>query len=725
MASSKAAWGIEVGAYAIKAVRLERVGNDAKLTDFAVIPHKKVLTTPDLDQDEMIRLGLGQFVSQKIVQGERAVVSIPGSAAFARFAKLPPVEPKKVPDIVKFEAVQQIPFPIEEVEWDYQTVQATDSPEIEVGIFAITKERLAQRLSLYQELGINPDIVTLSPLAVFNALSYDLDLASNRKPLVFLDIGTSATDLVVADEGRCWIRTFPLGGTHFTEAIAESFKLTYGKADALKQESATSKYAKQIMQAMRPVFTDLLADVQKSINYYQQLHRGATLDSMIGLGSTFKIPGLRKFLSQQLNLEVRRLEEFQRIRLDGRDAADFAANTVNLATAYGLALQGVGLAAIDVNLAPVHALREQLWAGKTKWFAAAAGLAVAAGIAMFARGLLDRAALQSSDAAATDQAVQSVLAQGKRFKSELQSAEQQASGGFGGAGLRMLIEDRRIWPCLVDDVSEAVRSGNPQPALLGDDANGIRSIPAVDRRNVVLEDLSGAYRFENGTRRIEVTMAVAFSNRERQEFLNSTVVSWLRETAKQDRPDVPYRIVPDSIKLNAERLVTLEVDETGRAGAPDAGTLAGGPSAGGSVLPGGDQPIVRAGDTVDQGQNTGGGTGPGGGVGFGRRSGGQQIERPGRGGLGSNAGDGAGSAGNRGETGERPADEIFRRSQDQAAEADPARADLNLIAPIPRMPALFAKGDRIHRGVVTFTIELAPAPGATPAVAETEEPPIS
>ena len=71
------------------------------VSDFAVIPHKKVLTTPDMDQDEMIRLGLGQFISQKKLEGEHLVMSVPGHSAFARFAKLPPVEPKKVPDIVR------------------------------------------------------------------------------------------------------------------------------------------------------------------------------------------------------------------------------------------------------------------------------------------------------------------------------------------------------------------------------------------------------------------------------------------------------------------------------------------------------------------------------------------------------------------------------------------------------------------------------------------------
>ena len=115
MAMNKSAWGIEVGEYAIKAVRLERDGDSVKVSDFAVIPHKKVLTTPDTIKDEMIRLGLGQFVSQKSIENDTMIISVPGNAGFSKFAKLPPCDPKDVPKIVKFEAVQQIPFPIEDL----------------------------------------------------------------------------------------------------------------------------------------------------------------------------------------------------------------------------------------------------------------------------------------------------------------------------------------------------------------------------------------------------------------------------------------------------------------------------------------------------------------------------------------------------------------------------------------------------------------------------------
>src|SRR5687767_9506348 len=223
MATPKAAWGIEIGACAIKALRLERNGDEVAVSDFAVIPHKKVLTTPDLDQDEMVRLGLGQFISQKNLEGEHLVMSVPGHSAFARFAKLPPVEPKKVPDIVKFEAVQQIPFPIEQVEWDYQTFKAPDSPDVEVGIFAITRDRIMERLALYQDVGIVPDYVTLSPVAAYNAMAFDLAFTEKTPGTIVLDIGTTSTDLIIAEAGRVWIRTFPIGGHHFTEALVNAF----------------------------------------------------------------------------------------------------------------------------------------------------------------------------------------------------------------------------------------------------------------------------------------------------------------------------------------------------------------------------------------------------------------------------------------------------------------------------------------------------------------------
>jgi len=69
-------------------------------------------------------------------------MSVAGQSGLARFVKLPPVEEKKIADIVRFEAKQQIPFPLEEVVWDYQKISSgvvTDgfAMDTEIGLFAM------------------------------------------------------------------------------------------------------------------------------------------------------------------------------------------------------------------------------------------------------------------------------------------------------------------------------------------------------------------------------------------------------------------------------------------------------------------------------------------------------------------------------------------------------------------------------------------------------------
>ena len=542
MAASNSAWGIEVGSYAVKALRLERQGDGVTVTDFAYIPHKKVLSTPDLDRDEMTRLSLGQFIAQQRgTDGAPTVVSVPGNAAFARFAKLPPVEPKKVPDIVKFEAVQQIPFPIDDVEWDYETFVSEDSPDVEVGIFAMTKQAVQGKMALYGELGLMPDGLTISPISVYNGLLYDLGLDESSGGVIFLDIGTESTDLIIAEHGRCWIRTFPVGGHNFTDALISSFKLTYSKAEKLKSEAQTSKYRRQILSAMRPVFADLAQDVQRSIGYYQSMHADADLKKLVGVGSTFKLPGLRKFLGQQLQMEVVRVDEYKRLSFSGASDKGFADHAVNFATAYGLALQGLDEGMISVNLIPVSVVRERLWHSKIKWFGAAAAVGVIAGFVNFIRPMADQGYITAKSAYQPINTAKSIK---KQFDDVTKDTEIDAEA----ENMRKMLAYRDIWPQVFDDLSSMLSNAHPQPELFGTDGAAIASIAPEDRRLISLENMAYVYKKPEGEGstmpRLKFKLQVSTTNKGGISFVNRNVIAWLTANAK--RPGVPYVILTDS-----------------------------------------------------------------------------------------------------------------------------------------------------------------------------------
>lgn len=577
MPSSNICWGIEVGAAAIKALKVERDGENLRVADFAVVPHKKVLSTPDLNRDDAVAVALGAFMSQyrDALKGSTIAVSIPGHSAFARFAKLPPVEKKGIANLVRFEAVQQIPFPIDDVEWDYQTFASDDSPDIEVGIFAVTKAKITEVLAQYGDQGLVPDIITLSPVAVFNAIAYDLSFTPKTPGTVILDIGTTASDLIITEGGKVWIRTFPLGGHNFTEALASTFKLTYGKAEKLKREAETSKYKRHIFQALKPVLQELVQDVQRSIGYYRDTHPEAQISRVIGAGSTFKLIGMRKLLSQQLKMEVYRFERMKRLNIEGAAAADFEASAPNMATAYGLALQGLGLQSIDANLMPIPVVRQAMWKRKTPWFVAAAGLGLAGGALAFARPLMDgmSVARARADGRVTNP-IRETISLGQSLKSKWTEAGAAKQPGFVAENMRRLFEGRDLYPLFLKDLGSmfeaaaayARAAGRPADKLIaelhqfqtefvppGQSLGARPGAPAGGPGRDPFGGGSGGSDSSDGNAGPAgaVKFTLVFDSPEGSlAFANDSFLAWLRNNAQ--RAGVPYTFtrIPAASELN-------------------------------------------------------------------------------------------------------------------------------------------------------------------------------
>lgn len=600
MPASNVCWGIEVGAAAIKAVKLENLGDGkCRLVDWAIVQHPKVLSTPGVDPNDVIRVSLGQFTNQVDLSKAAIAISVPGHSSFARFAKLPPVEPKKVAEIIKFEAAQQIPFPLEQVEWDYQTFVTPDSPELEVGIFAITKERVQEQLSRLDDVGITPDFVVQSPIAVYNALAYDLDFGDKTPGTIIVDIGTTSTDLVVATPGRMWVRTFPLGGHQFTEALVNQFQLSYPKAEKLKREAQDTKHARQVFQAMRPVFTDLAQDIQRSIGYFQSLNRDAELTRVIGVGATWNLPGLRKYLKQQLGLDVYRIDTYKKVGTGGggfgEDAdseegtaaaaaadpndrnAQFNKVSLEMATAYGLALQGLGLNSVSGNLMPTTLVRRSMWREKGKWFGMAAGVAAAAAGVMFINPLRNYFAVNSPDAR-PDAMIQQTLRQANDLKRQADEAQVTTAGtpDFKAANLVALQDKREAYQYVVADLQAMFADANArkdkwaeavsvpgQPPVTMPDGPALRMmsvqtmyLPPVDPNAAPSPDRasrteSDQESFVNWTEehkkypRIEVLLTVDTAVPEPRKFMQAAVQQWLRDNARREglRADLPYELV--------------------------------------------------------------------------------------------------------------------------------------------------------------------------------------
>ena len=381
-------WGIDLGQCALKALRLEVQDGQVVATAFEYIEHPKILSQPDADPDELTREALTQFLERNKIAGDMICISVPGQSGLARFVKLPPVDEKKIADIVKFEAKQQIPFPLEEVVWDFQRLNRGEivegmALETEIGLFAMKRDMVFRAIRQLKEVNVEIHVVQMAPLALCNFVAYDLlgkgtDNADgeeeNHECIVCLEIGTDNSNLVITDGGRIiWQRPIPIGGNHFTRALTKEMKLTFAKAEHLKRNAAKSPELKKILSALKQVLNDFVGEVQRSLGYFTNTHRNAQIQYMVGLGNAFRLPGLQKFLQEKLQLEVRKLQRLERAGGESvTTAPTFAENIMSFGVAYGLCLQGLGKARLQTNLLPYEVRLERVIRGKKPWMVAAA-----------------------------------------------------------------------------------------------------------------------------------------------------------------------------------------------------------------------------------------------------------------------------------------------------------------------------------------------------------------
>jgi type IV pilus assembly protein PilM len=542
-------WGIDLGQCGLKAIRLQEIDGQIVATAFDYVEHPKILSQPDADPDQLTREALDKFLSRNNLRGDIVAISVPGQSGLARFVKLPPVEEKKIADIVRFEAKQQIPFNLEEVVWDYQKIGSgivTDgfAMETEIGLFAMKRDMVGRYLQHFKDVNVDIHVVQMAPLALCNYVAFDLlgkdaetgEGGGDKKCVVALDIGSDSSNLVITDGERIiWQRPIPLGGNHFTRALTKDLKLTFAKAEHLKRNATKSPDLKKILAALKPVLNDFVGEVQRSLGYFTNTHRDARIEYMIGLGNAFRLPGLQKFLAEKLQLEVKKLSQMERINGDQVVAQQvFTENILTFAVAYGLALQGLKKARLLTNLLPNEIRVERLIKAKKPFAVAAAASLLFAGLGLaLSYGLeyrtyndarVQRAVKSADDATKQAQSAKSKFdAAKKKAKDEEDAVRTIVAGQF----------ERDNWPELYKFISATI----PQPdgrarefTVFDDEGNEANTV----KLDNIPQDVAGQY--------------VKPSQKAYQEYLSKHVVS----DAGKEGSNEPDPAIQDLIQFNIE-----------------------------------------------------------------------------------------------------------------------------------------------------------------------------
>ena len=322
------------------------------------------------DRAKFITPTLAKLFKDVGIKGREVLLSISGQSVFMRFVKLPPVDAAQVEQVVKFEAQQNVPFPINEVTWDYQMMPArtAGSTEAEAVIVAIKKEVIEAEVAAVEQVGVKIKQVDVAPFALLNAFRYS-ELQTSDCALI-IDMGARSTNLVFVEKSSFWIRNVPIAGNQISQSICNEMQEPFTAAETLKKGkgfvSLGGVYADpddadaaRISKLIRSTMPRLHVDINRSIAYYRTTLNGAAPKRVFLTGGSSQLPYLDLFIADKLSLPIAYFNPLRNVNLGpALKTSDLEQKNCYTAELVGLALRATGSCPAEVTRdAPTLAAR--------------------------------------------------------------------------------------------------------------------------------------------------------------------------------------------------------------------------------------------------------------------------------------------------------------------------------------------------------------------------------
>ncbi|MGD0261377.1 MAG: type IV pilus assembly protein PilM [Verrucomicrobiota bacterium] len=331
-------------------------------------------------REAAILKALQEMLAEKAVKARSVNVCAPGFHVFSKFVKLPPVDAGKVTQIIQYEAQQNVPFPLEEVVWDYQILGSTASGELEVLLVAIKADIVEGLFRVTEATGLRLQLTDVSPAALCNAFRYNYGDLEDCTML--LDIGAKTSNLLFFEKGKVFSRSINLGANSITQDFANESKLKFEVAEKLKIEegfvSLGGAYAEPenphqaaISKIARQFMTRLHIQVNQTMQFYRGQQGGSAPQRLFLSGGASVMPYTAQFFAEKLNVPVEYFNPVRNVQLDPAINLEELARVVHsLGEVVGLGLRNLAHCPVELNLMPESTLRWQSFNQKKPYFIA-------------------------------------------------------------------------------------------------------------------------------------------------------------------------------------------------------------------------------------------------------------------------------------------------------------------------------------------------------------------
>lgn len=368
-------FGLDIGSNSVKLAEFRKSGESIKLVNAKLI-ELNIDPTSNIEsskKDYLIRRVIEKLLDEVGATSGNVAIAVSGQSVFIRFVRLPKVAKRKVEQIVKYEAQLQVPFPINEVIWDYQVFEKPDNPEMEVTLVAVKRDIIEASIANLKNLKCNIEYIDVIPLVLYNLANF----VDNYEGKIILDIGAKITNIIIADKAKVWTRSILIAGDEITKAIANALQVSFLEAESIKKkegiiiiddsDKSFSERASEISSSITPVLVDIITDISKTIGYYKsQFGDTKVFNEILLTGGSSKLRNIEKFFRNNLEMKMSRLNIFEKLGPSVGCEID-EVNDERFGVALGLGIRHLVKTAVNINLIPKEIIKS-MSLYKKRWY---------------------------------------------------------------------------------------------------------------------------------------------------------------------------------------------------------------------------------------------------------------------------------------------------------------------------------------------------------------------
>ena len=344
---SKTLAGLDITTSSIKLIELTQSGRNFAVECYAAEPSPpNSITEKSIVDAEAVGEAVRRAMKRAGTKSAEVAIAISGDAAITKIIQMPSnLNENDLEAQVEIQADQYIPFPMEEVSFDYQVIgeSETDPEMVDVLLVATRTENVDQRRAAVEAAGLKARVVDVEPFALENACSlmtHQMPDAGIGHQVAVVDFGASSTTFSVLEDLRViYTRDFNFGGQQLTEEIMRIYGLSLEDAGCAKKEGGLpSNYQPEVLD---PFIDDMTQQVSRSLQFFLASGGGREQpEQVLVCGGCANIPGVADLIASKVGIPTEIGDPLGQMKISSRARSQgVEEDATALLTACGLALR--------------------------------------------------------------------------------------------------------------------------------------------------------------------------------------------------------------------------------------------------------------------------------------------------------------------------------------------------------------------------------------------------